>query len=686
MADYSDKELLSALARRIHKKFKKKMKVERGIVGLYSRIFVRKIARGRGKKNFKNEVDFEIAFSKVCQRQADRIYREISEGIKPDYFMLTKEDMIGPEPPDIYTRSSAWIELESMIGLENIKEQARALIDQAKLNYDRELKEKEPVQITLNRIIIGPAGTGKTTVAKLYGQILADLGLLSSREVVIQNPSDFIGEYLGESEQKTKKILEDARGKTLIIDHAYMLYFGSRSGGDDNSDVFRAAVIDTLVAEIENAPGDDRCVILIGYSEPMEEMFQNSNPGLARRFPPSDTFHFSNFDDTQLSKILDLKLISQGLQATSKAKDVALEVLARARNRPSFGNGAEVENLLSYAKAAYQKRVSKTAISEITDRIVFEPGDFDAEFDRAVRASNNCKLLFEDMVGCEDIIAQFQEYQQTVVGMRLHGIDPRPHIPFAFVFKGPPGTGKTTIARKVGQIFYDMAFLDSAHVVECSASDLVGKYVGHTGPKVIKVLESALGRVLFVDEAYRLGEGEFANEAVAEMVDCMTKIRFKQKIVIVLAGYKEDMDKLMTVNRGLRSRFATEVVFRPMRPEHCLVLLQQCVGKLGIRIEGVGELDNTTRTPIVKLFAKLVAFKSWANGRDVEKLAGIIIGHVFRTQASRNNVAKPLTVSPEELTTFLESMLEKNGGSRDGGLYHPPSYLNDTSVRRTWMT
>ena len=106
MADYSDKELLNEFIRRIHKRFKKKMKVECGIAGLYFRIFVRKIARGRGKKNFKNEIDLEVVFSKVCQRQADRIYRETSEGIKFDYFMLTKEDMIGPESLDIHIKNS----------------------------------------------------------------------------------------------------------------------------------------------------------------------------------------------------------------------------------------------------------------------------------------------------------------------------------------------------------------------------------------------------------------------------------------------------------------------------------------------------------------------------------------------------------------------------------------------------
>jgi hypothetical protein len=104
-----------------------------------------------------------------------------------------------------------------------------------------------------------------------------------------------------------------------------------------------------------------------------------------------------------------------------------------------------------------------------------------------------------------------------------------------------------------------MGILSSPEVIECSASDLVGQYVGQTGPKTQKQLEKALGKVLFVDEAYRLGEGNFATEAVNELVDLVTKPKFLGKIVIILAGYDNDMNKLMAVNPGLSSRFPEEV-------------------------------------------------------------------------------------------------------------------------------
>lgn len=100
--------------------------------------------------------------------------------------------------------------------------------------------------------------------------------------VIVKNPSDFIGQHLGQSESNTKKILASTVGKVLIIDEAYMLYSGS-GGGGNTSDSFKTAVIDTIVSEVQSVPGEDRCVLLLGYREKIEQMFQNVNPGLSRR-------------------------------------------------------------------------------------------------------------------------------------------------------------------------------------------------------------------------------------------------------------------------------------------------------------------------------------------------------------------------------------------------------------------
>jgi len=246
-----------------------------------------------------------------------------------------------------------------------------------------------------------------------------------------------MGSHLGQSESNTKAILAASMGKVLIIDEAYMLASGG--GPDGIADPYKAAVVDTIVAEVQSTPGEDRCVLLLGYDEQMKDMFQHTNPGLARRFPLDDAFNFEDFDDDQLSKIFDLKLKSQGLASTAKAKDVAIEVLARARKRPNFGNAGEVEDLITRAKMAQQFRESHKPVEERSYDVVFEPQDFDPDYDRTSRASSNIKELSKDVVGCEAVVNQLEGYQKTAATMSARGLKPEEYIPFNFVFKGPPG-------------------------------------------------------------------------------------------------------------------------------------------------------------------------------------------------------------------------------------------------------
>lgn len=220
-----------------------------------------------------------------------------------------------------------------------------------------------------------------------------------------------------------------------------MLYSGSGGdGGSNPADMYKTAVIDTIVAEVQSVPGEDRCILLLGYEEQMVQMFQNVNPGLSRRFPLSDAFRFEDFSDSELQEILELKLKNQELGATAEARSVAIDVLGRARNGLNFGNGGDVENLISKAKANYQARQSHLPNTERSIDFVFEPQDFDPDFDRAASAKTNLQGLFKDVIGCESIIEKLDGYLKVAKGMRAQGIDPRGQIPMNFIFKGPPGT------------------------------------------------------------------------------------------------------------------------------------------------------------------------------------------------------------------------------------------------------
>ncbi|KAF9077135.1 P-loop containing nucleoside triphosphate hydrolase protein [Rhodocollybia butyracea] len=661
--DFTDDELLKMLKRLIEEKYQGKMKIDGGVEGLFARVVVRRLGRGRNRPGFGNARALENVFNKITERQAKRISIERKNGQRPDDFLLTREDLIGPEPSGALEQSVSWKKLQDLIGLSSVKETVRSLIDTLHTNYLRELKETKPIEVSLNRVMTGSSGTGKTTVAKYYGQILADLGLLSNGEVVVKNPADFTGAHLGQSEEKTKAILASTVGKVLVIDEAYGLYGGSQSSS--GPDIYKTAVIDTIVAEVQSVAGEDRCVLLLGYRPQMEEMFQNVNPGLSRRFAIEDAFQFDDFSESELMEVLELKLRQSDLDASDDAKTVAREYLGRARSRPNFGNGGDVQNLIDKAKIRYQSRQASLPKDQRSADIVLQPIDFDPEHDRQNHASSNLAKLFENLEGCDEVVQKLGSYQQLAIGLKNAGKDPRKHVPTCFIFKGPPGTGKTTVAREMGQVFYDMGFLSTKEVVECSASDLVGQYVGQTGPKVQKKFEQALGRVLFIDEAYRLGEGHFAQEAVDEIVSILTQEKFMSKLVVILAGYDNDMNRLLAVNTGLSSRFPETITFHNMDHTSCLKVLEKVLKDEDILIADLQDRTSLGYHEMASILDELAALPGWGNIRDVMTLSKKMIGEAYSSS--------PPQLTGKRASSIMKDMVAERQ-NRSTNSRSPPSH------------
>ena len=253
----------------------------------------------------------------------------------------------------------------------------------------------------------------------------------------------------------------------------------------------------------------------------------------------------------------------------------------------------------------------------------------------------------EQVIGMEDVkkFVRTLSAQIEVAKKRVElGLPSMGYQSLHMVFKGNPGTGKTMVARIIAKRFNELGVIRTDRLVETDRSGLVAGYVGQTALKTREVLEKALGGVLFIDEAYALlGSGsDFGQEAIDTIVKFMDDHR--ENIIVILAGYDEEMEKFMDSNAGLRSRFPTIIGFPDYRPKE---LLQ--ISKLILKSKGY-EISEATETTLLKLFLAESTKKNAGNGRFARNLCELAIRHhALRVSSLENPTVEDLvTIMPED--------------------------------------
>ncbi|WP_079709549.1 AAA family ATPase [Paraliobacillus ryukyuensis] len=441
--------------------------------------------------------------------------------------------------------------LQEMVGLADIKDYMNKYYHY--LKYQKERKELGFQMIDepgLHMVITGNPGTGKTTIARLLAEIYYELGLLQSKEVIEVNRSHLVGSYVGQSEENTIAYIKKAMGGILFIDEAYSLKRQEQQGND-----YGQAVIDTLVSAMTSSEYEGKfAVILAGYPEEMRQ-FLWSNPGLRSRFPDQNFISLPDFQINELLHIAENTALSNDYFFTTEARRHFETLIDQAKVDETFGNARTVRDLV--LKAIFNKGAAETI--DVNDnwiehmRIDKEDLDF---IDNQSDGDDPMEQL-DDLIGLSNVKQEVKKLSSFVKVQQQRKQQGYPAVPIQLhaVFSGNPGTGKTTVAKIYSELLKDCGLLKRGHFVIASRSDLVAGYVGQTAIKTKQKIREALGGVLFIDEAYSLfrGQNDFGKEAIDTLVDEMTK--HNENLVVILAGYKREMQQFIDSNPGLASRF-----------------------------------------------------------------------------------------------------------------------------------
>ena len=515
---------------------------------------------------------------------------------------------------------SALKELNELLGLKNVKDEIKEFINIALNNMERSKRGLPIVPLTLHMVFTGNPGTGKTTVARIIGQILFAYGYLSKGHLTEVDRSGLVAEYVGHTAIKTTEVVKKAIGGVLFIDEAYTLFKNS-----DSRD-FGSEAIDTLLKLMEDNR-DNFMVIVAGYPDKMKD-FVASNPGLRSRF--NTYINFEDYSNDELLVLLSNLLSRFNLKLDSGVNDLIFSIFTHLRKETSsFANARTVRNIFeelckisslgNSGSFNINNLISKDEILKLMTKLHIEqPKSF------LDLKSNHSMCELNNLIGLSDVkkqIEQFIAVAKVNQSRKSQGLKEFP-MSMHMVFSGNPGTGKTSVARLLASILHDLGYLSKGHLVEVDRAGLVAGYVGQTAIKTSAVIKSAIGGVLFIDEAYSLCTNGSGNDFGQEAIDTVLKLMEDNRddLVVIVAGYTQEMTKFIASNTGLESRFNTFIRFN----DYSIDELQQIFKNMLIEYDL--NLDDNAAVALSNVIIKAQKDSlHFANAREVRNIFQSVI-------------------------------------------------------------
>ena len=507
--------------------------------------------------------------------------------------------------------SEALTELESLVGLSSLKKEVSEMVTLAR--YFSE--QGEDLRTTLNQhiLFLGNPGTGKTTIARIFGKIFSALGVLSKGHVIETDRQGLVAGYVGQTAEKTTALIDKSLNGMLFIDEAYALVKLHDSGND-----FGKEAVDILLKRME----DDRgkfIVIAAGYTDEMNN-FISSNPGIKSRF--SKSFTFEDYSPAELMEIAKRNLSKEKKVLTIEAEERLqkyFEEIYKSRDK-KFGNARIVRNILDSVKQKILLRISALPIDQRTDDRIntCELEDINEVLNREIEAKQfqvkGDPLQLQEyidelnqLIGLENVkqeiykLISFAKLSQLKKERGLQAVDRNLHT----IFIGNPGTGKSTIIKILSRIYKELGILSKGQIIEIDRSDLIAAYQGQTSLNTDKLISQALGGILYVQDAHTLfsDNDQFGNEAVNTILNRMHD--YKSKLVVIFSVSSDGMNSITNANKEIEKHFLNILRFEDYSPRQLLAICSSLAEKNGY------VLDEGALQELLDLFSNIIEKKDY---------------------------------------------------------------------------
>lgn len=484
---------------------------------------------------------------------------------------LAEVDIPGPvdQPTSL---EELFAQLDTLQGIDAVREQLKQII---RASQERKLRDPGRPVLDGHMLLMGNAGTGKTTIAKLLPRLLCKAGVLPTERLVeYANPASLQSGYVGQTSGRVNDAIDRARGGVLFLDEAHQM---ADSGGHN----FQREILNTLLPRLENERGQFLC-ILGGYTNSLPAVLA-LDQGMPSRFPEHYRVQLNNYDADTLATIY-LTMARDASKTLTPEAERRMRQLMRLLRRwalPAFANARGAREFLNACIARQVARAGADP-NELTEADIELPRSATGKSpeDALVEAEKKLSTL----VGQPQLRNVINRLRGNLLLWRAEleeGADAAPPLEH-ILLQGSPGTGKTTVARIMGSLLYGLGMLPRPHVEEVRGTELIKGIQGAAAQAVRELVDRAIGGVLFLDEVSGLiGQPQgvdVARELLPHLVDA------KGRFVMIVAGYPHVVDGFLKLDDGLARRFGTVLELEDYTPEDVHSIARQSARDAGFTL------------------------------------------------------------------------------------------------------